>query len=123
MPLSCSCDYDEYEWYYCAPQDYSQLTGARATRCRSCKTLVKPGAICAVFPRYRYPRSDIEYKIYGEHTEIHLADWVHCETCADLWFSLYELGYECISPDEDVRALVKEYSALHAIGKVEAIAG
>ncbi|NCA90583.1 MAG: hypothetical protein EOM92_17295 [Gammaproteobacteria bacterium] len=54
----------------------------------------------------------MEFKIYGEETHIYLASWVHCETCADLWYSLRELGYECVAPGENVRELVQEYAAM-----------
>ena len=37
-----------------------------------------------------------------------------CERCADLMFSLTELGY-CAAPWEDQRELVAEYADMHAL--------
>jgi hypothetical protein len=36
----------------------------------------------------------------------------HCEVCADLFFSLRELGFECVAPDENMRELVLEYAEM-----------
>lgn len=115
MPLSCSCDYDYYDdcdWYYESPDDYHPLYRRRAVRCASCRSLIRPGETATLFRRWRSPRSDIECRIYGDDGEIPLAPMFHCETCADLFFSLRELGYECIAPNEGVRQLVKEYAEL-----------
>jgi len=52
----------------------------------------------------------VEERIVGEGNEIYLADVYLCETCADLFFSLQDLGFSCVLPDEDMRELVKEYA-------------
>jgi hypothetical protein len=50
--------------------------------------------------------------IYGDDAELPLAPYFLCETCADLWFSLYELGFECVSPDENIRHVVADYASM-----------
>lgn len=112
MSLSCSCGDDgEYSWWFFAPTDYTTLTTRRRRRCCSCKALIDKGSVCAKFERRREAQHDIEISIYGEGPEIPMADWWMCERCADLYFSLDELGY-CVNPEESMLELVKEYSEM-----------
>jgi predicted RNA-binding Zn-ribbon protein involved in translation (DUF1610 family) len=112
MPLTCSCDYgDEPDFYVYHPSDYSEMPVLkRRRRCASCGTLIDAGAIVAKFERARCPQTDLEEKIYGDGASIPLANQYLCETCADLYFSLFELGFECVMPDENMRELVREYA-------------
>jgi len=112
MSLSCSCDYsDDPSWYVWVPDDYSEMPAfKRRKRCSSCGELIDAGSVVAVFERTRSPRSDIEEAIYGEGDTIQLADQYLCETCADLFFSLREIGFTCVMPDENMRDLVREYA-------------
>ena len=115
MPLSCSCDFDPYEygaWSYATPDDYQALDRRRAVRCSSCHALIKPGETSIQFIRWRSVVSDIEARIYGDDGEVPLGPMFHCEVCADLYFSLSELGFECIAPDENMRELVTEYAEM-----------
>lgn len=108
MSLSCSCnEWDgegEGHWY---PEDYSVLDTKRRQRCPSCNALINVGALCAKFHRFRGPKTEVEERIYGE--EIPLAAKYICETCADLYFSLKELGY-CPGWWEEMRELAQEYA-------------
>jgi len=111
MPLSCSCYNDNPDFYVYPPADYSEMpVFKRRKRCASCETLIDAGAIVAKFTRDRCPRSGVEEAIYGDGPNIPLADQYQCETCADLYFSLVDLGFECVMPDENMRALVREYA-------------
>jgi hypothetical protein len=115
MPLSCSCAFDPYDdgaWFYDSPDDYQPLDRPRAVRCASCKALIKPGDTTIQFTRWRGVTSDIEARFYGDDGEVPLGPMFHCEVCADLYFSLAELGFECIAPDENMRELVQEYAEL-----------
>jgi hypothetical protein len=113
MSLSCSCDYDGDGPYYYVPDDYSVMPdGKRRKRCASCQTLIEHGATVAEFARDRSPRTDIEEAIYGEGPSVPLAPVYLCEKCADLYFSFYELGFECVSPHDNMRDLLKDYAAL-----------
>ena len=114
MPLSCSCDFPDYpSWYVWAPHDYSEMPKfKRRKRCSSCGELIDAGSVVAKFKRTREPRSDIEESIYGEGDTIYLADQYLCETCADLFFSLQELGFECVMPTDNMRSLVREYAEM-----------
>lgn len=110
MGLSCSCDWDGEGWYFFGPDQYTVLGTKRARRCCSCKVSIKAGDLCAKFLREVQPDPDsIEARIYGD--EKPLAPWFMCERCADLYFSLDELGY-CIFLGDDMRELVKEYAAM-----------
>ena len=110
MNLSCTCDYiDYFDWYYYSPADYSTYLFKRGRRCTSCDAMIHKGDCVAEFTRDRKARSDIEKSIYGWNC-IPLASFYLCEVCADLYFSLAELGFECISPQENMRHLVNEYT-------------
>lgn len=112
MSLSCYCDFDadirDHLWIWYAPSDYVTLSTKRSRRCCSCGTRIKPGQTVAAFDRVRAP-NEIEERIFGEDAEIGLATWFHCETCADLYFSLADLGF-CMNLGDDMREIVKEYA-------------
>ncbi len=114
MPLTCSCPYDDdYDWYYFTPDDYTSPPPGRRKRCSSCGALIDHHEQVAKFDITRPPRTEIEERICGswDDTEaVKMAPKWLCERCSDLYFSLYELGFECISPDENMVELVKEYA-------------
>lgn len=111
MPLTCACDSgDDCRWYYDPPDDYWVFKGPRRKRCSSCQELIAVGTTVAVFGRWRPPADDVECRIYGEDGEIKLAPMYLCERCADLYFSFCDLGYGCVSPDENMLELAKEYA-------------
>ncbi len=98
MSLSCSCDFDgDFEWYYYPPNDYSKLSTTRRVRCNSCNDLIYIGSIIALFT------------IYSGDGKVQLADRILCEKCSDIYFSLSELGFECVAPNENMIELAKEY--------------
>ena len=114
MSLSCKCDYDgDFGSYYSHPNNYTTLQTTMRKRCKSCNELIDKGAICTKFDIHRSPKYEVEEKIYGEDGEIELAPMYHCESCADMYFNLQELGFECISLYEDMRKLVKEYQEVY----------
>lgn len=114
MPLSCYCDYyDDYEWFYYSPVDYTKLDTTKRKRCSSCGSLIDINATVAKFNCFRPPKDEIEEKIYGEDGEIEMAPKYLCEECADIYFSLFELGFECVSPEENMRELLEEYKELY----------
>lgn len=114
MTLSCSCDYEPDAGSVCWlwANDYSELKTKRSRKCCSCGKRIKVGELVAAYERYKVPEYEIELQIYGED------DWngppratkYHCEECADLCFSLLELGFECISIFDNMRGLVAEYA-------------
>lgn len=111
MSLSCYCDFEDSdgpEWY--PPEDYSTFTRNRRTRCASCNELIDTGATVIVFERFLTDE-------WGEEKEI--PDKYHCERCADLWWSLQELGFECIHYSDNMLHLVKEYAEMVQHGGFE----
>lgn len=120
MPLTCGCDYEpspgDICWY--PPQDYSTLPGTRKKRCASCETPITPGDIVTTFIRFKVPDSEIEDRIYGEEGEIPRASHFHCEKCADMWFSLQELGFNCLNPDENMYNVTDDYAELYGSNSV-----
>jgi len=115
MPLSCSCNFDEPEYWIWSPDDYSTMPARkRRYRC-SCGKLLNAGETVTRFERTRDSRTDIEIAIYGEgETAITLAPKYLCERCSDLYFSLDELGFECVDPNENMLELVKQYAEMAA---------
>ena len=112
MSLSCSCDNEDWEpgmelWF--DPREYTVLATKRCRSCCSCSATIRVGATCAEVRRGKVPETEIEVRIYGDDdATVPLASRYLCESCADLAFSLEELGY-CSQPFEDQRELVKEY--------------
>lgn len=119
MGLSCDCDYQgclDVDWYWWPPKDYQELSTKRSRKCSAlgCKRKIAVGDLCIEFERTRQPRTEVELKIYDEEDcqAIGLASYWLCEECADLWFSLEELGFKCVSPDEDIRQFVRDYATM-----------
>jgi hypothetical protein len=116
MPLSCGCEFwGDATVVYDEPADYQAMPARkRRVRCASCGDLINAGATVIGFDRRRPARSDVELRIYGEdHDAVPMSALWHCERCADLWWSLTELGY-CVAPDESMLELVREYAELRA---------
>lgn len=117
MSLSCSCEYYPeagsvmWEW----PTDYTPLNTKRSRNCCSCGDKIATGSLVAAFHRYKVPEYQIEINLYGEDGDQgpHRATQYHCERCADLMFSLLDLGFECISIYDDMRGLGKEYANIY----------
>ena len=99
MSLSCFCG-DDYDFHYLPPTDYD--TAAQAARCVSCLARIHAGAMIATFELVTYDDNGEEQ--YGETEHM-------CEVCADLYFSLEELGF-CIYLGDDMRELVEEYAEI-----------
>lgn len=124
--LSCSCDYDydpdpgqfEY-WPLPLTLEFKPLNTSRAKRCCSCGKLIKIGDVSVSYKRYRHPYTEIEAKIHGidweflEEPVIKMADHYHCEWCGEMYQNFLDLGFECLRPDEDMRATLKEYKELY----------
>lgn len=115
MGLSCSCDYepDPGDTVYGDVLDYAPLATKRSRKCCSCGERIAVGDTCCEVLRFRIPKFDVEVNIYGEDGEIPIPPVYMCERCADLAFSLEELGY-CFQPWEDQRELVADYADMHA---------
>lgn len=115
MSLSCGIgDYNpEPTWWYWPPEDYRVMPEhKRRRRCSSCGELIEHGSTVATFWRKRFPKSRVETAIFGDDSEpqVPISPMHHCERCADLYFSLYELGFCGISPDESMLDLAREYA-------------
>lgn len=116
MPLGCGCDWEPEPGMVCwyGPDDYSTLDTKRSRVCENCGHKIEPGALVAKFRRYKVPEHDIEERIYGDGYEsgVPRAPQFLCEKCADQWFSLDELGFHCVSPQE-VTDCIRDYPALY----------
>lgn len=116
MTLSCSCDDwcpDPGDWIYTNVSDYmpAPRNGYRK-RCYNCKKPIEKGALCVRYRRAKIVEHDVEIAIYGEWEgggsgEMPRASHWLCERCADICFSLEELGF-CFPLDEIDEAL-EEY--------------
>ena len=111
MSLSCSCDDGDGDWWYFPPEDYTHLDTKRWRKCCSCKSLIRPGDLCAKFQREaRLDEWSIKWRIYGD--EMPLPTWYMCEACADQFFNLTELGF-CINLPDNMMQLVREYAEMN----------
>jgi len=113
MPLSCEC-YEDHEYYFNTPKDYTTLRTKKRKRCDSCKELINLNSICVEFECWRTTRSDIEERIYGD--EYYLAPIYLCEECGDIYFSLSELGFCVVFGDHTMKDLLDEYHADYLMG-------
>jgi len=113
MGLSCSCNEWDGEGAAWIPDDDYSIMPVRQKRCRceSCGNQINNWSIVLKFFRLRNPVSYVEENIYGEDGEVWLAPWYLCEECADLYFSLDELGY-CANPYDSMHELVMEYAEM-----------
>ena len=114
--LSCSCpDWefdDEWEgWLYYGPSDFSVFDKKRRKRCCSCKELIDIDSLCLEFGRTRYPRTEIEDRIYGEGNEIEIASYFMCDKCGEQYLNLEALGY-CIDITDNMFDLLEEYQEM-----------
>lgn len=115
MSLMCECEYDDWpepgqmQWF--SPAEYLPLSTKKARKCCSCSERIAVGDTCCEVSRSKVPGNEIECRIYGEDGEIPMASKYLCEQCADLYFSLEEVGY-CVTPMEDQRKLVAEHFLL-----------
>jgi len=114
MGLTCGCDFDLEPGMTVAygPNDYEPMKAKRRQRCMSCDELIDVEATAAMVTRYRIPETEIECRIYGEDGEIPIPHKWLCEKCADIYFSLEDLGY-CVNPHDNMIDLVKMYARLH----------
>jgi hypothetical protein len=115
--LYCSCpEYEGDGWYYVWSQkeDFDILQTKRARRCCSCKELIKVGAECLTFDRYRAPLSDVEERICGE--EVELAPYYMCIKCSEIFLNLEELRF-CLDITYDMKKYLEEYWELTGFKK------
>lgn len=136
MTLSCSCDWDydqdydpgdwTYEWKDPESVDFEPLQTRRRVRCCSCNELIDLGALCLRHRRHRYPYDEIESRIkrgcdletaMNDEPTIRMSDHYHCERCGEIWLNLQALGYECLSPNEDMEESLAEYHEMTGFKK------
>ena len=69
MTLSCGCDDwgDDADWYWNG-SEFRPLELKRGTRCKACKTLIKPGVVCLALDRFRGPKQTSR-SVYMERTQ------------------------------------------------------
>lgn len=108
MSINCSCEAEDFEWYYIPDEDYSTLNTPRRKRCQSCNVLIPLNSMVLKLNRFRSPKSDIEENVYGN--EVPLADGYLCEECADLFFSVDTMSI-CISfhTGKSIQEMLEEY--------------
>ena len=110
MSLSCSCsfEFDGDGWFWTCNNDFTELKSKRRKRCCSCNELISVGAECVELERFRWPRDDIEVRIYGECEDIQIASWYLCEKCGEHFLNLDALGY-CYNIGDNVMDNLREY--------------
>ena len=125
MGLSCSCDYDDWDfepgqWTYWFEDssDFIPLDTLKRKRCCSCNELIDIGSLCIKYPRKRYPHTEAESRIrtgmwledsMNDEPCIQMADHYHCERCGEIFLNLTDLGFNCLSPNENMEQSLKEY--------------
>lgn len=106
MSLSCSCEYDDPDWWYIADEDFIVLATKRSRKCCSCGCRLPIGVEVVRFYRWRSPNCDLEERIYGD--EVSIAPWYMCEKCGGLYMAVTNLGF-CCDISEDMATQIREY--------------
>ena len=91
--------------------NFSKLSSSRSKRCCSCKILINPGKTCIELSRFRWPKSEIEIKIFGEGSELKIASWYLCEQCGEHFLNLTSIGF-CYRAGENIMEMLKEYQEM-----------
>ena len=114
MSLSCYCDFDTEPGlvYWYPPGDYFAYSKPRATACKCCGKRIESGDLVVSVSRYKVPEYEVELSIYGDDGEIPRAPHYFCKTCADLYFSLYDIGFECVDI-YNIRDEVRDYAGTY----------
>ena len=136
MPLSCSCDWDWepdpggwcFDPFWLEKIDFEPLEGKKRRRCASCGKLINIGSPCIKHSRSRYPYTDAEARISAGYSDledamcdepsIKMADLVQCEKCGEIWLNLQSVGFECLTPTEDMQEALKDYQSEYAPPKL-----
>lgn len=113
--LTCSCEFDDPEWWFDGHHDVAPLNTKRMRKCCSCKCRIAVGEDCKPFPRWRivsdYRDPDVVVRIYGDGGELPLTTWYLCDRCAGLYESLDSLGF-CGMLGDDLRKACREYAQM-----------
>lgn len=127
MPLTCSCECDyecdcepepgqwEFNWLGHSGIDFEPYKKWISKRCVSCNELINYGNLCLEFPRSRHPYNEIESMITGadwdclEEPTIRIPPVYQCEKCGEIFLNLQSVGFECISPSENMPELLFQY--------------
>ena len=104
--LSCSCAFEECDWYYHHPDNFTTADWKRRKRCCSCNKLIDIGSSVVRFHRIRHPYNDIEERIWGD--EVELSSWYMCDWCGEMYFNLDSLGY-CHYLGDSMQEAMEDY--------------
>lgn len=108
MSISCSCDFDDCDWYYTLATDFALLATKRSRKCCSCGTKINVGDDMVTITRWRDPRDAVEDRIYGYGGEVSMAPLHLCETCGGLLWAVQDLGM-CCDITKNIKQQIKEY--------------
>jgi len=84
--------------------------------------MIRKGNTCAEAARSRFGTEWEDFHgiaACDDYEGVWLASYYMCERCADLYFSFQELGFECVTPDENMLELAKEYHAIYVSRRIE----
>jgi hypothetical protein len=124
VSLSCSCEWgdEESDWYWWPPKEYSEYKRKRGVKCccDGCDTLIRRSAVTGIVRRTRSGtmwEDDHGVGFVDDPESVNLANAYMCEECTDMYFSLDDLGFECVTPYENMRDLCKEYNEVYQGGE------
>lgn len=114
--LSCSCNYDDYEYWVNPDDDFSTLNTKRSRKCESCREKISVGKTVLRFECFRVPKCEYEENRFGD--EVPLADKFLCESCGEIHLNLTAAGY-CMVLGHDHRDDMREYREMVKFSKEE----
>ena len=115
MGLMCGCDFDIEPGMtiWDEPNNYAPLSTKRMRPCCSCGQPIKVGDLACEVTRWKASDCDYEVSRFGEEYGPPRASKYLCEKCADIYWSLDELGF-CVQPWENQLELAKEYAEVYS---------
>jgi len=121
MPLSCSCDHDDYD-YYAEPVDEFEIPSAGLTgKCESCSRKLSDEEYVLRFTCWKFAdegETDEDGIMLFEGDELDLPDHFLCEGCGEIYSNLKALGF-CVNLGEDLQETMQEYRVEYGLGTEE----
>lgn len=103
------------------------IESEKPDKCQSCKKDINTGDLCISIERYRYPNDELEAKNTGyddleeameNEATIKMDDHYICEKCGEIFLNLQNVGFECLSPSENMPDALREYQIEYAPPKL-----
>ena len=109
--LSCDNDfYEDDEWFYYPPDDFSIYDRKLSAKCCSCNNIINYGDVGVTFSR--------GFNDEENDSEINIDDYFMCENCGEIYLNLRAIGFSHYL-NTDIRKDLKDYHELTGFKKID----